>query len=379
MEPTGRTSCSMVSNWLVPERMIPAAKAPMMRADPARDARAARPSANATEKTSSTLRIRIRTTTSNSRGMTKRPISTAATRNPTATARRPDDPQHRHRGAGRETRDHAQDDEAEHVIDDRGADDDPGLRRRHAAQIGQHARGDADRSRREGRADEDAGGRQVGGGNRRMREERPVDVAQGERQHHADGRDGERGGADAEHLLEIGLQPDLEEQEENAELGEDVHELAPGPSVGTTPSTLPPSSTPATSSPSTAGCPMRSAAPPRTLAVTSMVARTRKKRAMSTPPSAARRGTAASRRSGALQRRLRARAQHERVMEERQFDTLFVLGLDDDPDGAPPRTTLNSGACPRIESAVHSRRRSMTSSCTEGAMLAWNRMASRRR
>ena len=51
---TGRISCSMVSNWLVPERMIPAAKAPTMRADPARAASAESPRAKATAKTRST-------------------------------------------------------------------------------------------------------------------------------------------------------------------------------------------------------------------------------------------------------------------------------------------------------------------------------------
>ena len=43
IEATGRTSCSMVSNWLVPERMMPAANAPMMSADPASARAAARP------------------------------------------------------------------------------------------------------------------------------------------------------------------------------------------------------------------------------------------------------------------------------------------------------------------------------------------------
>ena len=53
----------------------------------------------------------------------------------------------------------------------------------------------------------------------------PVDEAQGEGQRHADRGHGQRGGADAEHLLEVGLEADLEEQEEDAQLGEDVHQL----------------------------------------------------------------------------------------------------------------------------------------------------------
>ena len=53
-EATGRTSCSILSNWLVPERMSPAAKAPIMSADPAKPARPASASANAMEATRST-------------------------------------------------------------------------------------------------------------------------------------------------------------------------------------------------------------------------------------------------------------------------------------------------------------------------------------
>src|SRR6185295_10254651 len=87
IEATGRTSCSMVSNWLVPDRMSPAANAPMMSADPDRAASDDSPRANATANTSSTKRTRMRTTTSNSLGTRYRPTSTATTRKATATAR----------------------------------------------------------------------------------------------------------------------------------------------------------------------------------------------------------------------------------------------------------------------------------------------------
>ena len=74
-----------------------------------------------------------------------------------------------------------------------------------------------------------AGDRQVGGGHGRVRQEGPVDVTERERQRDADGRDREGRGADPEHFLEVGLEPDLEQQEEHAELGEDVHQLGGRP------------------------------------------------------------------------------------------------------------------------------------------------------
>ena len=124
----------------------------------------------------------------------------------------------------------------------------------------------------------------------------PVGVAQPERQHDAHDRDGERRGPDPEHLAEVGLEPDLEQQQQHAELGQDVDQLAGRRRrAGTIPSTLPPSSTPATSSPSTAGCPIRSASSPSSLAATRMAARARKNPAMSTLQAAPRRADGAGR------------------------------------------------------------------------------------
>src|SRR2546427_70491 len=86
MSATGFIPFSIISNWFVPDRMIPAANAPMMRADPARAARAARSSRKANAETRSTPRTRIRFTNPKMRGASAVPSATAATRNPTATA-----------------------------------------------------------------------------------------------------------------------------------------------------------------------------------------------------------------------------------------------------------------------------------------------------
>jgi hypothetical protein len=58
-----------------------------------------------------------------------------------------------------------------------------------------------------------------------MRGEAPEEVAEGERQYDSDDRDGERRGPDPKHLAQVGLQPDLEEQQEHTELGEHVNQL----------------------------------------------------------------------------------------------------------------------------------------------------------
>ena len=61
-EATGFTSSSIVSNWLVPDSIRPAAKAPMMSAEPIRAAKEDRASANASESTTTTPRTCIRET-----------------------------------------------------------------------------------------------------------------------------------------------------------------------------------------------------------------------------------------------------------------------------------------------------------------------------
>ena len=57
----------------------------------------------------------------------------------------------------------------------------------------------------------------------------PIDKAEREGDRHADRRHRKRGSTDAEHLLEIGLEADLEQQEHHAELGEQVDDLGSCP------------------------------------------------------------------------------------------------------------------------------------------------------
>ena len=70
-----------------------------------------------------------------------------------------------------------------------------------------------------------AGGGKVAVPARRMRQIGPVGIAQPERHGDPHDRHRERGGADAEHLAQVGLQPDLEQQQQDAELGQDVDHL----------------------------------------------------------------------------------------------------------------------------------------------------------
>ena len=62
-------------------------------------------------------------------------------------------------------------------------------------------------------------------GPKAVRDVRPVEVPGQERQHDPDGGDGGRGSAHLPHFAEVGLEPDLEEQDEDAELGEHGHDL----------------------------------------------------------------------------------------------------------------------------------------------------------
>ena len=117
----------MVSNWLVPERMMPAANAPMMSADPASAASAERPSANAIGEHQEHVahphpdhhveQARHEEASDQHRDHQE----------PDRHRQRPQDAQHRDGGAGGHAGDDAQDDEPEHVVDDRRADDDAGL------------------------------------------------------------------------------------------------------------------------------------------------------------------------------------------------------------------------------------------------------------
>ena len=84
MSATGSIRSTTASNWLVEESTRPAAKAPMIIADPARSASAAIASAKQNAATSSTPRVRIRSTKSKIVGAKRVPRTTASTRKPTA-------------------------------------------------------------------------------------------------------------------------------------------------------------------------------------------------------------------------------------------------------------------------------------------------------
>ena len=149
---------------------------------------------------------------------------------------------------------HRQDHEAQHVVDHRGAQDDAGLaglRLRSRSSSTRAVMPDAGGGQR--RAQEGVHVARSASG-RSQRADRP---AQREGRDHAEHRHQERRQPDREHLRDGGLEPDLEQQEQHADLGEHVDgrvvadRLEPGkPSSARLPSRMPTSS-----SPSTAGWP----------------------------------------------------------------------------------------------------------------------------
>src|SRR4051794_20820511 len=117
--------------------------------------------------------------------------------------------------AGGSGADNGQQDESEDVVDDGGAEDDLRFIGFHVTEVGENARGDADRGCRQRRAEEDRHGRWIA--------EEDADARTGdERQRYA--RDGyrHRGAADGQKTLEIRLQADQKEEQDHAELREKV-------------------------------------------------------------------------------------------------------------------------------------------------------------
>ena len=115
--------------------------------------------------------------------------------------------------AGHRLHDHGEDHQAEHVVDDRRAEDDPRLVGVQRAEVAEHPGGDPDTRRGERGADE----------HRRLRllpeRERHAETG-GERDDHPDHRD--RGG-DAAHTSQVDqvhLHADEEQQQQHAHLGE---------------------------------------------------------------------------------------------------------------------------------------------------------------
>jgi hypothetical protein len=111
--------------------------------------------------------------------------------------------------------DHGQHHQAQHVVDDRRAEDHLARARLRDAQVLQHARGDAD-----------AGGGQAGAEEHRHQrvrvgQQRPRHPpAERERHDHADQRHQQRRGADARQRAQVGLEADVEQQQQHADLGQ---------------------------------------------------------------------------------------------------------------------------------------------------------------
>ncbi len=128
------------------------------------------------------------------------------------TQRRADGAQ-AHAVARHDLDDDREDDEADHVVGDCGAEDDTSLGRRQRPQIAEHAGGDPDARRGEGRAEEDG---DVG----RLPEGAGDAGAQGERGRHAD--DGHEDGRtpDPTELGEVHLHADMDQQQEHAQFGD---------------------------------------------------------------------------------------------------------------------------------------------------------------
>ena len=269
MDATGLTSRSMVSNWLVPDRIRPAAKAPMMSADRPASASPARPSANATANDQQDVahphaHDRRRTAAARRTGRPARRPRGSRPRPPSIAERRPARSRPRRRRCPLTTL---------RITSPSTSSMTAAPRMIRAS--GVRIRPESDSTRAVIPTEvavsvaptKIAGGETVAAAARGMRRVRPVaDSPRANGSATPTAATDERGRADPEHLAQIGLEPDLEQQQHDAQLGSTWITSAAAPSAGTMPSTLRPSSTPATSSPSTAGCPIRSASSPRSLA-----------------------------------------------------------------------------------------------------------------
>ena len=124
-------------------------------------------------------------------------------------------------GGRDDARDHRQDQQAEDVVDDRGAEDDPREGRTQGVRVLEHARGDPDARRGEHGAQEGVQHPRLLGAHQ---------LADPEPEQHGrdDADDGhERGpAADRHHLLRRRFQAHVEEQQDRAELGHDRQRLA---------------------------------------------------------------------------------------------------------------------------------------------------------
>jgi len=133
-----------------------------------------------------------------------------AKRAPQAERRAPSDSLH-----------HPQNDQPDDVIDDCGAEDQPGLDAVEQLQVLEHARRNA--HRRGGQRGPDEDRRRQGIGDRVLipvPPRAPVHKPRHERHCHSDDGHGRRTGADALHRIEFGVEPNLEQQHHDPDLGE---------------------------------------------------------------------------------------------------------------------------------------------------------------
>ncbi len=144
-------------------------------------------------------------------------------------AERPPHLEERQCHTGGEGRHQAKEDEAQDIVDHGRADHHARLDGRHDLHVRQDARRDSDGRGRERRAHEDRRGRAIGHVEL-VRDERgePQRHPQRQRQHDADDGHRTRRRTHAEHLLQVGLEADFEQQDQHADLGQHGDELREG-------------------------------------------------------------------------------------------------------------------------------------------------------
>ena len=128
---------------------------------------------------------------------------------------------HAERRPAREARDHTQDHEPDDVVDHRGTENETRFQAVQHLEVLQHARRHPHRGRSEGRTHKDGRHQGVGDGVLvPVPPGPPVEKAQDERHRDTDDGNRRRRGSHPHHGLEVGLEPDLEQQHHDADLGE---------------------------------------------------------------------------------------------------------------------------------------------------------------
>ena len=154
----------------------------------------------------------------NSGGANRSPITVATTTKPIATNDDLEDPDRRDAALGDDSRHDGEDHQAEHVVGDRRAEHGARFDRRERAQVAEHPCGDADARRGQRGADEQ----------RFLTGEAEADPGRDAGRHRyddADDRDEQRRPTDRAQVAEVHLHADLEQQEDDAELGEGVDDF----------------------------------------------------------------------------------------------------------------------------------------------------------